>query len=545
MARRPAGLVGSDTTLATVVAVTRPRIANHDPGADADPRRWWALSVLCLSLFIVVLGNTVLNIGIPTLVRELHASDRDLQWMVDAYALVFAGLLFTGGTLGDRFGRKGALTAGLLVFAAGSVYAGLGDRSTDVIGGRAIMGVGAALVMPATLSILTNVFPPRERARAIAVWAGIAGAAGAVGPIVGGYLLEHFWWGSIFFVNIPVVLLTLTAAALLVPSSRDPEQAPLDLVGAALSIGAIASLVYGIIEAPQRGWADDATLLSFAVALVFAIAFARWELRTPQPMLDLRYFRRPGFAGGSIAVSMMFFGMFGMFFLFTQYFQLVKGYSALGTGVRGLPFAFGMMVAAPSSARVAERVGTKTTVCAGMVTAACGMLLLSRADARTSYAYLFGTLIVLSVGMGLTMAPSTAAIMSSLPLGKAGVGSAMNDTNRELGGALGIAVLGSIMATRYGHGIGAALQGVPDHIADAARSSLGGAVGVAQATGNPALAAAARQSFSDAMSVALTVGAVVALVAAGLVARILPRELGMSEDQRRFGPEENDPVSST
>jgi EmrB/QacA subfamily drug resistance transporter len=525
--------------------VTRPRIANHDPGADADPRRWWALSVLCLSLFIVVLGNTVLNIGIPTLVRELHASDRDLQWMVDAYALVFAGLLFTGGTLGDRFGRKGALTAGLLVFAAGSVYAGLGDRSTDVIGGRAIMGVGAALVMPATLSILTNVFPPRERARAIAVWAGIAGAAGAVGPIVGGYLLEHFWWGSIFFVNIPVVLLTLTAAALLVPSSRDPEQAPLDLVGAALSIGAIASLVYGIIEAPQRGWADDATLVSFAVALVFAIAFARWELRTPQPMLDLRYFRRPGFAGGSIAVSMMFFGMFGMFFLFTQYFQLVKGYSALGTGVRGLPFAFGMMVAAPSSARVAERVGTKTTVCAGMVTAACGMLLLSRADARTSYAYLFGTLIVLSVGMGLTMAPSTAAIMSSLPLGKAGVGSAMNDTNRELGGALGIAVLGSIMATRYTHGIGTALQGVPDHIADAARSSLGGAVGVAQATGNPALAAAARQSFSDAMCVALTVGAVVALVAAGFVARILPRELGMSEDQRRFGPEENDPVSST
>lgn len=525
--------------------MARQRIANHEPGADADPRRWWALVVLCLSLFIVVLGNTVLNIAIPTLVRELSASDRDLQWMVDAYALVFAGLLFTGGTLGDRFGRKGALAAGLLVFGSGSVFAGLGDSSADVVVGRAIMGVGAALVMPATLSILTNVFPPQERARAIAIWAGIAGAAGAVGPIVGGYLLEHFWWGSIFFVNIPVVLVTLAAGAFLVPTSRDPEQAPLDLVGAALSIVAISALVYGIIEAPQRGWVDDATLLSFGTALVFAVAFARWELRTRQPMLDLRYFRRPGFSGGSIAVSTMFFGMFGTFFLMTQYFQLVKGYSALETGVRTLPFAFTVMVAAPSSARLAERFGTRTVVCAGMVTAACGFVLLSQADVGSGYGYLVLTLVVTASGMGLTMAPSTAAIMSSLPLGKAGVGSAMNDTNRELGGALGVAVLGSILATRYSHGIGAVLDGAPDRLADAARTSLGGAIGVAEITGNPALAAAARQSFTDAMSVALLVGAAVALVAAVFVGRVLPRQLGTSEQQPRLGPDEVDPVPST
>jgi EmrB/QacA subfamily drug resistance transporter len=506
--------------------------------ADADPRRWWTLGVLCLSLLIVILGNTVLNVAIPTLFRVLHASDRQVQWMVDAYSLVFAGLLFTAGSLGDRFGRKGALNAGLVIFGLGSLYAGVGGTSGSIIAGRAIMGVGAAFIMPSTLSILTNVFPPRERARAIGIWAGVAGAGGAIGPVTSGFLLEHFWWGSIFLINLPVVVFTMVIGYFLIPNSRDPEKAPLDPVGALLSIGAISTLVYGIIEAPQRGWADPTTLSVFGVAVLFGGFFAWWELRNREPMLDLRYFKRPGFAGGSLAVAMMFFGMYGMFFLLTQYLQLVKGWSALSTGVRTLPFAMTMMVAAPSSARLAERIGVKSTVVTGITIAASGMLVLSRAGVDAPYWYIVIALVILSGGMGLTMAPSTASIMSSLPLGKAGVGSAMNDTNRELGGALGVAVLGSLLASRYTSGLGSALGDLPQRAQEAARSSLGGAIGVAGP--HSPIAIAARHSFTDAMHVALTIGAGVALLAAVLVGLILPQHLGESEQQARHGGGEVD-----
>ena len=511
--------------------------------ADApplDPRRWWTLSVLCLSLLMVILGNTVLNVAIPTLIRVLGASDRDVQWMVDAYSLVFAGLLFTAGALGDRFGRKGALNIGLVVFGLGSLSAALGDGTGQIIAGRAIMGIGAALVMPSTLSILTNVFPPHERARAIGLWAGVAGAGGAIGPITSGFLLEHFWWGSIFFLNLPVVVLALVAGFFLVPTSRDPDQVPLDLLGAFLSIGAIASLVYGIIEAPQRGWLDEQILTAFGLAVVFGVVFGWWELRNREPMLDLRYFRRPGFSGGSIAVSMMFFGMFGMFFLMTQYLQLVKGWSALSTGVRTLPFAFTMMVTAPSSARIAEKIGTRNTVCTGIGIASLGFLVMSQAGVETGYWYIAVALVILSAGMGLTMAPSTASIMSALPLGKAGIGSAMNDTNRELGGALGIAVLGSILVSRYTSGLDAALRGFPEAAQDAARSSLGGAIGVAGP--NSPLASAARDAFTDAFGVVLLIAAAVVAVAAVLVAFVMPQHPGTSEMQARHGGDEIDEV---
>lgn len=499
-----------------------------------------SLAVLCLSLLMVVLGNTVLNIALPTLVRELNATDQQLQWMVDAYALVFAGLLFTGGALGDRFGRKGALNIGLVVFGLGSVIAGIGTTSGQIIAGRAVMGIGAALVMPSTLSILTNVFPPEERARAIGIWAGVAGAGGAIGPIVSGFLLEHAWWGSIFFINLPVVVLALVAGWFLVPTSRDHDHVGLDIPGALLSIGAVGSLVYGIIEAPEKGWGNTATLTAFGVAAVFGIAFAARELTASAPMLDLRYFRRRGFTGGSVAISMMFFGMFGMFFLLTQYLQLVKGWSALGTGVRCLPFALTMMVAAPSSAPLAERLGTKRVVAMGISIAAVGMFLMSRMSPDTGYLAIAGSLVVLAAGMGLTMAPSTAAIMSSLPLGKAGVGSAMNDTNRELGGALGVAVLGSILASQFRHHLGDAVSGLPHAVADAARSSLGGALRVAGEIGEPSLAEAARNAYTDAMGAALTVGASVAVLAAIIVAFVMPRHLGSSEEQPRYGAQEVD-----
>ncbi|WP_334145131.1 MFS transporter, partial [Rhabdothermincola sp.] len=420
----------------------------------------------------------------------------------------------------------------------GPLRAGVGTSANQIIVGRAVMGLGGAFVMPSTLSILTNVFPPHERARAIGVWAGVAGAAGAIGPIVSGFLLEHFWWGSIFFVNLPVVAIALLGGYVLVPTSRDPEHARLDLPGAALSIGAVGTLVYGIIEAPQHGWLAPVTLATFAGAILFGVAFALRELRTEAPMLDLRYFRRRGFSGGSIAISMMFFGMFGMFFLVTQYFQLVKGWSALSTGFRTLPFAITMMVAAPSSAQLAARFGTKRVVASGVAVAGLGLLTLSRAGVGTSYGYLAVALVILAAGMGLTMAPSTAAIMSSLPLAKAGVGSAMNDTNRELGGAVGVAVLGSILASTYDRSLDTVLAGVPPEAASVARSSLGGALEVAQRLGLPELATAARSSFTDAMGLALTVGAVVALSASVIVAIVLPQHIGTSEEQERYGGHE-------
>jgi EmrB/QacA subfamily drug resistance transporter len=527
-----------------VATRTRRSVANWTPEAGADPRRWFTLVVLCLSLLMVIVGNTVLNVAIPTLIRDLGATDPQLQWMVDAYSLVFAGLLFTGGALGDRFGRKGALNVGLLVFGAGSVLAGIGHSANQIIAGRAVMGLGASLVMPSTLSILTNVFPPRERARAIGIWAGVAGAGGAIGPIASGFLLEHFWWGSIFFVNVPVVVLAIVAGFFLVPRSSDPAKARLDIAGALLSIGAVGTLVYGIIEAPQRGWTDPATLLSFAVAIAFGAAFAIWELRNRTPMLDLRYFRRRGFSGGSLAISMMFFGMFGMFFVLTQYLQLVKDWSALSAGVRTLPFAVTMMVAAPASAPLAERFGSKTVVCTGITIAGLGLFVFSGLAVGTGYGYIAFGLVVLALGMGLTMAPSTASIMSSLPLTKAGVGSAMNDTNRELGGALGVAVLGSLLAGHYSHTLRGVLAPLPAAAQDAARSSLGGALGVAGKIGNPALAAAARSAFTDAMGLALLVGGIVALVAAVAVAFVMPQRLPESEEQLRHGGDDREPVTT-
>ncbi|MEN3273684.1 MAG: hypothetical protein V7636_2445, partial [Actinomycetota bacterium] len=278
-------------------------------------RRWWILGVLCLSLVMVILGNTVLNVAIPTLVKELDASSTQLQWMVDAYGLVFAGLLLTGGALGDRFGRKGALQTGLVIFGIASLVSTQATEPTHLIITRAVMGVGAALVMPATLSLLTNVFPPQERARAIAIWAGLAGAGAAIGPVAGGWLLDHFYWGSVFFLNIPVVVLALVGGKLLVPTSKDPAQPPLDVVGALLSVFGLGSLLYAIIEAPNHGWTGVSTVIGFALALAFLGGFAEWERRSDHPMLDLRYFRDRRFSASSVSVLLVFFAMFGTFFL--------------------------------------------------------------------------------------------------------------------------------------------------------------------------------------------------------------------------------------
>jgi EmrB/QacA subfamily drug resistance transporter len=505
----------------------------------STPRGRSILAVLCLSLLMVVVGNTVLNVAIPTLVRELDATSSELQWMVDSYGLVFAGLLLTCGALGDRFGRKGALTIGLLIFGGASAISAIAGSADQIIATRAVMGLGAALVMPATLSILTNVFVPQQRAAAIAIWAGVAGAGGAIGPVAGGWLLEHYFWGSAFLLNVPIVITAIVAGHFLLPTSSDPEHAPLDFVGAGLSTLGLGTLLYGIIEAPNHGWTNEVTLISFAFATGLLGLFAWWELRTPHPMLDLRLFRNPRFGSGSASITLVFFAMFGLFFMFTQYLQLVRGYSPFQAGVRLLPMAVMLMVSAPLSARWVDRYGPKRVVASGLMIVAAGLSMLYLLEVGSSYWYMIVALVIIAAGMGTTAAPSTTAIMSAMPLGKAGVGSAVNDTTRELGGALGVAVLGSILASQYASSLAPAAAALPTGAGDVAMSSLGGALGVAQQIGGgagAALAAAARTAYMDGMGVAILTAVGVAVGAAALVYRFMPTEAAMPGEAATHQP---------
>ncbi|HRE02422.1 MAG TPA: MFS transporter, partial [Ilumatobacteraceae bacterium] len=300
-------------------------------------RRWKILGVLCLSLIVIMVANSSLNTALPAMAEDLDASASELQWMVDSYSLVFAGLLFTAGTLGDRFGRRIALQGGMTIFLFGSIAASLSDSASGVIGWRAVMGLGAAFVMPSTLSLLTNVFPPHERPKAIATWAGVAGGGAAFGPPLSGFLIEHFWWGSVFLINVPLLLIALVAGRMMLPESVDPHQVKVDVPGALLSIVAIGLAVYSIIEAPTHGWLSATTLLTMAGAVVAALVFAAWEHRTAHPMFELSLLRDRRYAVAAVVIGLCFFAMFGLMFLMAQYLQLVLGYSALGAGLLMLP----------------------------------------------------------------------------------------------------------------------------------------------------------------------------------------------------------------
>jgi EmrB/QacA subfamily drug resistance transporter len=486
-------------------------------------RRWAALAVLALSLVVIGMDNTILNVALPTLVRDLDASASQLQWMVDAYVLVFAGLLLTMGALGDRFGRKLVLDLGLLVFVAGSVASAWAGSPEVLIATRAAMGVGGAMIMPATLSIITDTFPAAERERAIGVWAGMAGLGIVLGPVVGGWLLEHFWWGSVFLVNVPVVAVALLAGWVLVPESKDPRATPLDPIGALLSMAGLGSLVYAIIEAPDNGWTDPVTLWALGAGGVLLALFVAWELRTPHPMLQIGLFRNPRFSAASAAITLVFFALFGTIFVLQQHLQFVLGYDALEAGSRLLPVAT-LVLAAPLAARLSERVGTKAVVTAGLVVVTTGLWLISRVEVADGYAPVAWSLAVLGLGMGATMAPATASVMGSLPLAKAGVGSAMNDTTRQVGGALGVAVLGSVLSSSYRDAVAPALAGLPGQAAAAAHDSLGAALGVAGSLGaaGGTLAQAARGAFVDAMGDVALVAAAAALLGALITLVLLP-----------------------
>ncbi len=489
-------------------------------------RRWLTLLVLCVSLLVIVIDNTIVNVALPTLVRDLGTSVSDLQWVVDAYTLVFAGLLLTAGSLGDRFGRKGALTLGLVIFGAASAAAAFADGVTPLIAARAVMGVGAALIMPATLSILTNVFTDaRERALAIGLWSGVAGIAVALGPVTGGFLLDHFWWGSVFIVNVPIVIAAIIAGRFLVPTSRNPEHPKLDLVGAALSIVGLGALVAVIIEAPSNGWTNPLILAGFAVAVVALVTFVWWERRIDEPMLDVRFFANARFSAASVNVTLVFFALFGFIFLATQYLQFVLGYSAFDAGVRTLPFAFALMVMAPLSSKTVQWFGTKRVVVTGMLLFASGLVVASTATVTSGYPRVMIAMILMGTGMGLSVAPATESIMGSLPLHQAGVGSAVNDTSREVGGALGVAIVGSMLSSLYSTNLNSKLPAdVPTQVRDAADQSVGAALQVSAQLGKVGapLADTARESFVYTMSRASLVTAAVAVVGALLAWRFLP-----------------------
>lgn len=492
---------------------------------EAHPRRWQILAILCLCLVLIVASVSSLNVAIPSIARAISPTQTQILWIIDAYALVFAGLLLPAGALGDRFGRKGALLSGLAVFGGSAVAASMSDSPDQLIVLRGVMGVGAALIMPATLSIVTVVFPPEERAKAIAVWAGFAGAGGAIGSLSAGILLEWFWWGSVFLVNVPLVVVAAIPIIAIVPTSRDDEQRPLDLVGAALSILGFTSLVFGIIEGPEQGWTDGLVIGAFVVAVAALTSFVLWELRARHPMLDPRYFRIPRFALGSLTITTGFLVMFGMFLLITLYFQFVRGDSALMAAVKVLPFPVTMIAVAPRGPLLAARIGTRQMIALGQTIQAVGFVVFAFLRPSTPYAVAAVGMVLLAGGMALMMPPSTTAIVSSLPHHKAGVGSAVNDTTREVGGAIGIALLGSLLSIGYRADLDTA--GLPQPAVDAARDSIQGAFEVARQVGGEAgasLAESARQAQTSGQTLAFAVAAAIALVMSFVVRALWPAD---------------------
>lgn len=512
-----------------VVDPYRDRMNSPNPASEVDtghPDRRKILFVLCFALVVVVVNLSALNVALPSIARGLDASQTAQLWIVAAYALAFACLLLPMGALGDRWGRRKALVTGLGVFVAGSLVSTLADSTEQLISGRAVMGVGAALIMPATLSILTIVFPVHERPGAIAKWAGFAASGAAFGPPAAGLLLERFWWGSVFLMNVPVALGILLAAVTLVPDSRDEDRHPIDRTGAALSTIGLATLIFAIIEGPEMGWASPVVLAAFGVALVALIGFVRWELQADHPMLDPRLFRIPAFAAGATTIAIAYAVMLGMFLILSLYMQLVKGWSPLKAGLATMPFAFVMMFTAPRSPKLVARFGIVKVVAAGQGIQAVAALGLSFLRPDTPYWLFAPAFMLMPLGMGLMMPASTGSIMAAVPAGKAGVGSAVNDTSREVGGAIGIALLGTLLATGYQRAVGSATTNLPEgessrvveSIVEARRvaSEIGGASG-------EVLVTSAEGAYADGIRIAFLVASVLSMVGAVTVRQLRTR----------------------
>ena len=484
------------------------------------------LAVMCLAVFAVNVDTTIVNVTLPTLVRDLDATTRELQWIVDAYLLVFAALVLAGGSLSDRFGRRATLLVGLAVFGLANAAAGLCETPEQLIAARAVAGIGAAAVFPTTLSILSQVFTDRaERAKAIGLWGASGGLAVAFGPVTGGALLEQFWWGSTFLAKVPVALLAIALVLRWVPESRDPAAPRLDVPGLVLSALALVTLVFTIIEAPERGWISALTLSGFVLSVLLFIGFVRREQRTAEPLLDLALFRDRRFTAASLAITIAFFALFGFIFLIPQYFQFVRGYGALEAGVRTLPVALCIAVGSVAGTMLVVRLGNKLVVTAGLLSLSIAYAWSSTASAATGYSEIVCQMVFLGLGMGLTSAPATESIMGAVQTEKAGVGSAVNDATREVGGTLGVAVIGSVFASLYAADVVEVSGQLPEGVADTASESIGAAsLLAAELPGGPAqaLRAAAEAGFFSGLQAGCLVASGVALFGAVVVARALP-----------------------
>ena len=517
-----------------VQTLTSEPVLGSGPGTHAQPapadRRWLILVVLCLSVFLVVVDNTIVNVALPTLNRHLGASISSLQWIVDAYSLAFAGLLLAGGGVGDRLGRKGTMQVGLVFFGVFSAAAAASHSTGTLIASRALMGIAAAFIFPASLAILTTVFPdPSERQKALGIWGAVSGIAVAFGPVVGGALLQHFWYGSIFLVNVPIVVVTLIAGQLLIPRLPHIRKHPFDWRGVLLSTAGLMSLVLAIIEGPQWGWTATGTLACFAAAAALLTVFTVLELRTEGPLLDVRVFRIPRFTGGAVSISVAFFSLFGFIFLITEYFQFVKGYSTLSAGVHTLPFAVVAAVFTPLAAVVALRVGSRLVVSLGLLLMAGG-LVVAAFNSESSTAYwgpIVVSMVLLALGLSAITAPTAEAVMGSVPDEQRGAAGGVNNTTRELGGTLGVAVFGSIFASSYAPKIISAFRPLPIPAVPKAEShqSVAAALTVvhrAPKAVRPALEQIVFHAFHSGLLVACLAGAGVAVLGALAAFRLLP-----------------------
>jgi EmrB/QacA subfamily drug resistance transporter len=474
-------------------------------------RRWWALGALVLSVLTIGFDTTILNVALPTLGSAIHASNSQLQWIVDAYVLVFAGLLLPAGALGDRYGRKRLLLIGLVLFGGGSVVGALVDGPAELIAVRAALGIGAAILTPITLAVLPVLFSERERGKAVALVTMGIGLGIPLGPLVGGYLLGHFWWGSIFLVNIPAALLALVAVAFLVPESRDPSASRLDGLGGILSTIGLVAFVYGIIEAPDKGWDSPLVIGALVLGVGLLAGFVAWQRRTAYPMIDLKLFRSRRFLWGSTTATLASFALFGVLFVIPQYLQLVRGNDAFGSGLRLLPLMGGLVVAAALGERLVRAVGTKVPVALGMTVIAAGLGWGALTTVDTGYGQVAAWMAIIGAGTGLALAPAMEAVLGALPPERAGSGSALTMTMRQVGGALGVAILGSVLAAVYS---AQAPAGAGD--------SLPVAAAVAAKTGDLRILVAGQHAYLHAMDRVLLVCALVALAGAVLAGLFLP-----------------------
>src|SRR3954468_11275212 len=488
-------------------------------------RRWWILGVLCICLMVVVIDNTILNVALPSMQEQLHASQSQEQWFIDAYTLVFAALLFTGGVAGDRWGRRLVLLAGMAIFGGASLLSAFATSPAMLIGSRAVMGIGGALVQPATLSIIQNTFKPAERGKAIGLWAGITGLAVAIGPIGGGALLLHFWWGSVFLVNVPFVVVGVAAIALLVTESRDPDPRGVDPLGILLSIAGLFALVFGIIRGGDDSFGDPLSYGAIVLGVVVLIVFVLVERRAENPSLDIALFRFPAFSAACAALTMAFFALFGVTFFLTFYLQFARGYSPFQAGLRLLPVALALVSFAPRSDALVRRIGAKATCAGGLLLVATAFAIYQLIELHTNIWVLEGLLFLQGTGMANIIAPATNSLLSVVPQAKAGAGAAVNNTVRQVGGALGVAVIGTVLATTYSGHLGHALDPLPPQAQSIAKQSIGATVQIAQrapAQVRQAIVAPADRAYVHAMHDAAYVSCGAALVGAIAVLVWLP-----------------------